>query len=543
MNLLRKKIFFTVFFFIFLVFPSWVLAQAPSELESCFAYYDYGKIQAHLTTEKTSYHQGEAVKLQGTIVNSNSFPLVDVILFAHLKRVNDTGTFVQNGHFLVDRLTLAENLNFLPGETKWMSVSLPILPTYPNGKYEFQYFLFSKYGFHYGGRPFLEEDTAGYSTFQLEGGLEPNVYFDLNSLRVANQSHNIRELTAYFEEDDLPFEVSLIDSRETKTPITATIRWYSFEDTFEENLVESKQVILQAGEKVFKVVFTPPEPGAYVMLLEIDSPIRSLFRYRFAAKGETSSQLRMNDLGVTNFPAKEKDRIYVCFHSPMFNLTPETQVTLSLLDNNKRLIDQKTLSGVFSGEISAISLPVDKLTTNNDFWVKARFTQVADPKKTREVEVHYDCSLFDNSMKLFNISYNNARPNDLLFQAFNGCGEKVRTGGYIESARISQDNQVKQEFYNLTAVPESLPLEGLSPGNYQAEVKSGGITRVLDFTISSSVISPFLAPSLPPEVKKPTTSLWHFILVLVIVLLVVIIFLYLWWRRRKKQKEAEGRYA
>lgn len=541
MSLPRKKIFFTVFSFIFLVFPSWVLAQAPSELESCFTYYDYGKIQVHLTTEKTSYQQGETVKLQGAIVNSNTFPLTNVNLYAHLKRVNDTGTFVQNGHFLVDRLTLAENLNFLPGETKWMSVSLPILPTYPNGKYELQYFLFSKYGFHYGGRPFLEEDTAGYSTFQLEGGLEPNVYFDLNSLRVANQPHNIRELTTYFEEGNLPFEVYLIDSRETKTPITATIRWYSFEDTFEENLVESKQVILQAGEKVFKVVFTPPEPGAYVMLLEIDSPIRSLFRYRFAAKGETSSQLRMNDLGVTNFPPKDSDRIYVCFHSPMFNLTPQTQITLALLDNSKQLIDQKEVTGVFSGEVSAISLPVDKLTTPTDFWLKAKFTQPKDSKKGREVEVHYNCDLFDSSMKFFTIAYDKTKSNNLLFQAENGCGGKVRTGGYIESLRISQDSQVKQEFYNLTAVSESLPLEGLSPGNYQAEVKSGGITRVLDFTISSSVISPFLAPSLPPEVKKPTTSPWHFILV--IVLLVVIIFLYLWWRRRKKQKEAEGRYA
>jgi hypothetical protein len=126
-----KKIFFgcLISLFLFVTVANGVLAQTESsQLESCFAYYDYGKIQTNLATEKNSYSRGEIVKIRGTIINNNNFPLVNLVLYAHLKRVNNTTSFNQNGHYLVDRLTLLENLNFLPGETKAINVNFPIPP-------------------------------------------------------------------------------------------------------------------------------------------------------------------------------------------------------------------------------------------------------------------------------------------------------------------------------------------------------------------------------------------------------------------------------
>lgn len=480
-----KKGFFIFFFLIYLALFSSVLAQQEENIESCFNYYDYGKIRAHLTTEKTLYKQGEIVNFQGTIINNNTFPLVDIVLYAQLKRSN-TKTSGVLGRLLVDRLTLAKNLNFLPGETKWIKASLSLSPTYPNGTYETDFFLFSKPGFHYGGRPFLEGDTAGYATFEVSGGIEPVVSFDTDSLKVNGGKQDIYGLIKEFETESLSITAEVIDQREVKSEIPATVEWYKFEDAFSENLIKTEQLSIQPNTPI-NLTFIPPEPGAYVMVLTMDSPVRSLLKYRFAKKGDTSSELRMNDLGVTNFPATGEDRAYVCFHSPTNSESPETQITLSILDSAKNLLDQKTILGTFSPEVSAISLPLTKLTTPEDFWVKAVFIQPVNPKRAREIEVHYDCNAFKENIRLLDVSYD---PNlNVLFPSGkNICGKKISIGGYIEYIRIKQNDQIKKEIYNLASLPETFSLKNFPAGSYQAEIKSGEIVKKFDFTIPSNRI-------------------------------------------------------
>lgn len=506
-----KKGFFIFFFLIYLALFSSVLAQQEENIESCFNYYDYGKIRAHLTTEKTLYKQGETVNFQGTIINNNTFPLVDIVLYTQLKRSN-TKTSGILGRLLVDRLTLVKNLNFLPGETKWIKASLSLSPTYPNGAYEADFFLFSKHGFHYGGRPFLEGDTAGYATFEVSGGIEPVVSFDIDSLKVNGEKQDIYGLIKEFETESLSITAEVIDQREVKSEIPIAAKWYKFEDTFEENLVKTEQLFIPQNTPI-NLTFSPPEPGAYVMVLTMDSPVRSLLKYRFAKKGDTSSELRMNDLGVANFPATGEDRAYVCFHSPTNSESPETQVTLSILDNVKSTLEQKTISGVFSPDVSAISLPLTKLTTPEDFWVKAVFIQPANPKHIREVEVHYDCKTFEENIRFLDASYANSNSNTLSLAGKNICGEKVKTGGYVEYIRVKQNDEIKMEAYNLTSLPETFSLENLPAGSYQAEIKSGEIIKKFDFTI-------------------PSDKIWGYILLLLFFLLTVL-GIYLWKKKKK----------
>ena len=125
------------------------------EVESCFSYYQYGKVRVNLATDKARYDAGDQARVIGTLLNDNTFPVLDGILFAHLVRINSTGTFAQSGHFLVDRIQLLTDLNFLPGESKTVKLDLPILKSYQSGEYQLQFFVFSKEGFYYAGRPFV----------------------------------------------------------------------------------------------------------------------------------------------------------------------------------------------------------------------------------------------------------------------------------------------------------------------------------------------------------------------------------------------------
>lgn len=499
-----------------------------SELESCFAYYDYGKIHTSLATEKNSYTRGEIVKIQGTIVNSNKFPLTGVVLYAHLKRVNETATFNQNGHYLVDRLTLTYGLNFLPGETKAINVKFPIPPNYPNGKYQIHYFLFSKNGFHYGGRPFLEEDTAGYSDFDIINTQDPNVYFDIGSLKINNAPHNIREQINEYNQEPLTFDVFLIN--QTSTDIAVSISMYSFEDTFETNKVDNEEKTIRAGSSNLKYTFIPKNPGAYVVLFQTNSPIRSLLKYRFAVKGNLSQELRMNDLGITNYPPKkDKDRAYVCFHSPTPENTPETKVSLFLLDRGKKILDSKIISGAFTGEVNAISLPLGKLTDPTDFWLKAEFVQTANPQKSKIVEIHYSQNTFKNSVTSVNVSYDNG---NLILQPANVLGKTVDKG-YIESVRIKDaSGKVVQEAYNLTSAQKLLSVKKLPEGAYTAEVKSGSIKKELAFNISDQETK---SPSVTPQPVTKRSNLFIYIIIIVVITIIIGVISYFWWR--KKQHE------
>ena len=528
-NYTMKKIaILLILFFLFTLSVSCVLAQTNmNDLESCFAYYDYGKIHANLAAEKNSYTQGEIVKIQGTIVNSNKFPLVGVVLYAHLKRENKTATFSQNGHYLVDRLTLTDNLNFLPGETKAVNVKFPIPPNYSNGQYQLHYFLFSKYGFHYGGRPFLEEDTAGYSNFEIINTQEPNIYFDINSLKINNTPHNIREQISEYNQEPLTFDVPLTNKTATDTVVSISI--YSFEDTFETNKIDSEEKKISAGSSNIKYTFIPKDPGAYVILFQTNSPIRSLLKYRFAVKGNQADELRMNDLGITNFPPnKNKDRAYVCFHSPTPNNTPETKVTLFLLDGKKQPLDSKIVIQSFPGDVQAISLPLTKLTDLTDFWLKVEFVQTTNPQKSKIVEIHYDQKTFKDSVTSVDVSYDNG---NLILQPANVLGKAVDKG-YIESVRIKDSQgKVVQEAYNLTSAQKLLSVKKLPEGAYTAEVKSGRIKKELAFNISDKETKP-LSVTPQPVTKKP--NLFIYIIIIVVITTIGVI-TYLWWR--KKQHE------
>ena len=104
-----KKYFFIFFLSIafFSSSPKLVSAQE-TKIESCFGYYQFGEVKVHLNTKKTSYGIGEKIELLGAVVNKSALPLLNITVYAHLKRINEQ-SYPENGHFLVDRLTLIQN--------------------------------------------------------------------------------------------------------------------------------------------------------------------------------------------------------------------------------------------------------------------------------------------------------------------------------------------------------------------------------------------------------------------------------------------------
>ncbi len=480
-----------------------------SGLESCFNYYNYGKVRVELSPDKSAYSSEGTIRLIGNIVNNNDVPLVDLVLYTQLRRINTT-SYDRQGHHLIDAFSLKEDLHLQANETKHISLEVPIKSAYPQGNYQLQHYVFSKYGFHYGGRPFLEEDFAGSSNLTLESGSIPDVYFDIDAIRVKGTNRNIRGITQEYADETIPFEIALNDVREQKSPIPVTVKFYQFEDVFASNLVQQYKLTYDPQQPL-QVSFKPPTQGAYMMIAEADTPVRTMLRYRFGATAAGLPELRMNDIGVSDFPAEKDGRAWVCFHSPAAGFTPKTAVTLSLFDSNNALVETNNVSYALSPDVLAISVPLEKLGTPNNFSVKAQFENVENPEKKREVQLKYTCDRFTDSIADFSVIHTSSDPYKLVISATNRCGEQVKTGR-INNIRILQNEKVLQEETNVLTLPYTMSLKELSGGRYQAQVKMGKMLKEIIVEIPEQ-----------EQIKKPTIQFSRISVILYIVISIVIV--------------------
>lgn len=461
------------------------LAQTPPKgLESCFAYYNYGKVKVHLSSEKPSYNSSEKVHIKGSIVNENTFPLIDVILYAQVRRINRQSA-LENGHYIVDRVTLLEHINLMAGETKGLDMSVPVKSSYPQGDYEIQYYIFSKEGFHYAGRAFLEEDNAGTTRFSIVSGPKPDFYFDIDNLKVDGQVRNIRGVTDEFRRGTVMFDIAMVDTRTNKTPLNALVKFYVFEDDLEDRMLSQKRVTIESTDQPFHLEFTPPEQGAYIMLMQVDSPVQSVIKYRFASTSDQAADLRMNDVGVSDFPATRNSRAWVCFHSPMAQFAPLTEVKLSVLSANQKVIEQVSLTESFSPEVQAISVPLSKLADGSDFFVEAQFKNPSDISRTKSVRIHYNCDTFSDSLRDFTVAQGTADPFTLLIKGTNICNKEVKEGK-INNIKITQNGKIIKEETNINKLPYTFSLQDLDKGTYLAQVKIGDKSKETNITLLTS---------------------------------------------------------
>ena len=374
---------------------------------------------------------------------------------------------------------------------------------------------------------FLEEDFAGVTNFEIVNTITPEVYFDLNSLTLNGNLQKVRQYIPIFNPGENPIiEVSLRDSRSQKSDLQGVFKWYAWDDSFEENLIKTEEFHISSNQApVFQTVFNLPEPGAYVLLLEINNPVRSLFKFRIARRGEKADRLRMNDLGITNYLVDpQKDRAFVCFHSPSEENSPQTRVNLSLFDKNGQVLEQKTIENSFGGEVMAISLPLTKLADPLNFSIQADFQNLENPSLSQKVRREFSPDLFDKSLVDLDVTYDPSAVGGpkLNLSAINLVDEVIADAP-LERLVIYQDGQIKDEQYNLDSIPAEYDLSKLSPGNYKLLVKSGSIEKEMEFEVGGF-----------QEEKVKKRNWW--LIILGVVFLTGLISLIVFFRRKRKLK-------
>ena len=484
-----------------------VLAQSsnPSpKIESCFQYYDYGKARAQLAFEKPAYRNQDNATIIGTLLNENTFPLANVTLYAQLKRRNTPQGLLSDGHFITDTFRLLTNLSMLPDERRFVSVKVPLSPLYPSGEYELQYYLLSESGFHYGGRPFLEEDTAGVSTMRIEGDTKPVVHLDPSRFTVNNDPHRTREPIHEYAPGPLSFAIPIHDERKEKKPVQVEIRYYQFEDTFNENSIGDLSVSIPPNDPVVRATFIPPGPGAYVLVARINDPMKSVFRYRFAVAGSQAPSLRLGDLGVTNYPPTKTDKAYVCFQAPAPQETTDTTIDLIVLNAGKKVVAQESVHGSFDGKVQAFGLPLEKLDTPKDFWVQAIVTDTQSKKEITKALTHYSCDMFSRSLSELALAQDQDNKGIFHVTVTDICGKNMNSQATLSQLKVMRGEKLIMELYNVRPIADSYTLPDTLPGQYRIQARAGNKEKNLEFTLSEKQSA--------PEQKAPLSRVIDYIL-------------------------------
>lgn len=452
-------------------------------LESCFAHYDYGNVAVQLSADMAEYHQGDVMMLRGIVSNNNTFPLHGVMLYAQLRRINDAD-FSDNGHYLVDQFVVKENLYMLPGEDISIESAVPVKKTYPDGAYRLQYYVLSPEGFNYAGRTFLEEDVAGTTDIALSGFGESLVYFDISHVTVNGVSQKIRGSIVEFDTSTVDIRVPVIDSRTEKTPLQTTVRVHRFQDAIPGQIVSESKETISDGVLLYRV--NTPGRGSYVVTAEINDPQQTQFKYRFATTAGTVSDLRLNDLGVSDFPVLDTSNAWVCFHSPTNDTTDKTTVVLSVFDQNNRQVDSKQVSDMFSPEVSAISIPLTSLADKQNFRIQAQVLSGTDNHVIKTVSKQYNCSMYGASLRDFSVTYD-AGNQVVQVKGTDGCGAEVQDKT-IHMFRVtdSAGSLVHEETY--ISLPYEYHTGNLMNGHYNAEVRIGDETKTASFEKTQGMV-------------------------------------------------------
>lgn len=513
-----KKFFaFFLFFCFSLLFLQNIQA---SNLEDCFNYYDYGKVKVFLTAKKPNYQAGETAEFIGQIDNDNKFPIADGILYAHLKRINqDKQSAVNNGHFLIEKLTLAEDLNLLPRESKNFTFQLPLDKNLMSGEYKLSYFIFTNNQFYYSGRAFLEGDVAGYSQFNVKNDSAEEFYFDINEFKVDGKAQAIKKNPFnIFNKTKLNFEVPLINNY-SEGEIQATASLFSFDDSFDELLLEQKLLDIKNNVAVAQFDFT--KNGAYVVQFEIKKPVATILKFRFSVESELLSSdltLRLADLNIDSYPL-DNSRAYVCFHSPLGEIdSNRTSLKLQILDENKKILSETVAVDEFSADVLALALDVSKITNKNNFYLKAEVNDLENQQKSYENLVHFSADDFSNSIAKISISRDDSILN---LKTFNVAGKEIQESLINEFIVYNKNTkEIVDEQYRIKIFPYQFNLSHLKPGLYQAKAVSGSVTEVFDFEIENKL-------NFENEENKQTSNFSIYVTILLILFLTLILLVFL----------------
>jgi hypothetical protein len=375
------------------------------ELASCFDYNKSDNIKIDLKSNIDSFNPGDAVIIEGEIINNNKLPIVNATIYGRLVRNLDNPVFSRASTITLDEFIIASDINLDAGASYTVDniYQLPINAI--AGEYKLLLYVYNSDRFNLSGLTFSESVYGGIIPFSVSGENKSYIYLDKTDIKVNGQAYDTSDTVKQYDLGDIKIETTLVNETQETQEMRVLYKLYRWDSTFESNFIQNIEEIytVNPGQKLpisytidnatepvydLKIIAVPEEE------IQVES-YKSIANIRFGIN--STFRPRLHFVGLDTYPITKDTNIINCIHNTSSEIDEGPVKVVTTLKNTKgRKLGILEYSGPISGRVDGL---ISKLSSLNLSQVVILESILYDNQGVEidRISIDYDCNKINSS--------------------------------------------------------------------------------------------------------------------------------------------------
>lgn len=407
-----KKISLAMLIIATFLLNSTIQAQAEPvdpHLVSCFDYYNFGSVQVPVSPSVGTASAGTAITFNGSIDNTNTYPVVDGRVVARIYKTNEGGIKNIQGPDAVDEFVVKDNISLAASTSIPLSFEWNIPQFAESGQYKVALFFVSGEKFNLLGLTFTDDIIGNSASFTVVNQDAPKgaVRFVKSEVYTLGQDYFFAAFPPHYEKEmDVPVSAQIKNTTGEAEDVTVTWKIYSWDAQQESNLLETETEVVNVpanGVATTTHIVKNTDASVYYAVAEFTyKDAKSIIAPRFVRDGVDS--LRINFPAVDSYPLKkgQETQLFSCLHATNEEAVADGtgKLVLTLKDLNGKVIHSYTYTGSVTADMMAVK---DDFTPEKDY---KDFILTAELYKSDilmdKVDMNYSCNALASSSECRN---------------------------------------------------------------------------------------------------------------------------------------------
>ena len=364
---------------------------------NCGDYYHFNGVKTDIRPDIVKSVSGSSINFSGTIVNTNSYPVVDGKLYVKILR--ERKAVDSNGPDVLDSFMVRDGINLNAGDSLPISFQWDI-PAYAlGGNYKLASYFVTSNKFNLAGLTFTDDIVGGLATFVVKGQGTTGVYLKKDGVKINNEPYSF---TAYPSvqnaTDPVVVTVPIVNTTNKRQIFKIDYDVYKWDTQAPENKLDSKStvMIVESGKTVYlPIAIRDNNSSVYyteITLKYMDS--KSILGVRFVRDGVAMPRINFPSINSYPIVSGKTNKIFACFHNASNSNTPvDGKLKMEILIDDNTPILSYEYNGTIFGDMKAVAQDFTPRGTYKDFKIHA--TLYYNDKIVDEVYVPYVCSQID----------------------------------------------------------------------------------------------------------------------------------------------------
>lgn len=373
------------------------------ELVSCAEYGKLGGVALDVELNQDSFEPGKDIIIQGDIINTNSYPIVNATVYARLINNLDSGDNFNKKNIILDEVILDSDISLNSGDVYVMDTPYRLPDTLAAGNYQLLLYVYNSNQFNVSGKTFSNSfyDTA--IPFSIGGDNQQMVYIDTDTITLNGEKYDL----ALIQNDpgEVKIEANLINTSNENKEIKVTYKLYHWDSTFKDNIIQSieETYTVNAGQqKPITYKLNAIEPVYSLKIISKsnsenqNNSYQSVANIRFATSGAVRP--RLDFVGLDSYPLTKDTRIITCIHNTSEEIdNGSIKVVTKLKNSIGREIGKIEYNGPISSQIEGIASRVNSINFSKVSTLESVLYNNQGIEVDRVV-INYDCNKIDQEL-------------------------------------------------------------------------------------------------------------------------------------------------